>query len=216
MNRILLFHRVYCIHCIHLFDLFAPKTMSPLPYTTISLCPLHSLCIKGYNMCPFPWELKEITSPQDQGMIMWGCWPVCQPAWHTDSIYSINHDRILASLHGAIEWQQNMSEEEESPYKDWRTEYREDWRPRRRKTESVIELSYVVEMTWNIEHIYWSHRTVVLLCWKEKKQNAFSGWSLIIAARGFASCIFGWLLSLASHLFFYFMAPMYINIVTCP
>ena len=30
---------VHCIHCIHWFDLFAPKTMSPPPYTTI---PLHT------------------------------------------------------------------------------------------------------------------------------------------------------------------------------
>ena len=29
----------YCIHC---FDLFAPKTMSPPPYITIPLCPLHN------------------------------------------------------------------------------------------------------------------------------------------------------------------------------
>ena len=29
-------------YCIHLFDLFAPKTMSPLPYITIPLCPLHT------------------------------------------------------------------------------------------------------------------------------------------------------------------------------
>ena len=29
-----------CVHCIHWFDLFAPKTMSPPPYTTI---PLHTV-----------------------------------------------------------------------------------------------------------------------------------------------------------------------------
>ena len=43
-HHIPLFHS---IHWIHWFDLFAPKTMSPLPYTTISLCllhPLHPLC----------------------------------------------------------------------------------------------------------------------------------------------------------------------------
>ena len=34
---------VYCIHCIHWFDLFTPKTLSPLPYTTISLHPLHTV-----------------------------------------------------------------------------------------------------------------------------------------------------------------------------
>ena len=28
----------YCIHCILWFDLFAPNTMSPPPYTTIPLC----------------------------------------------------------------------------------------------------------------------------------------------------------------------------------
>ena len=33
----------YVLH-IHWFDIFAPKTMSPLPYTTISLCLLHPLC----------------------------------------------------------------------------------------------------------------------------------------------------------------------------
>ena len=29
---------VYCVHCIYWFDLFAPKTMSPLSYFTIPLC----------------------------------------------------------------------------------------------------------------------------------------------------------------------------------
>ena len=33
-----------CIHCVHWFDLFAPKTMSPPPYTIILLHPLHPLC----------------------------------------------------------------------------------------------------------------------------------------------------------------------------
>ena len=28
----------YCILCIHWFDLFVPKTLSPPPYTTILLC----------------------------------------------------------------------------------------------------------------------------------------------------------------------------------
>ena len=47
-HHIPLFHCVYCvlstvyyIHCIHWFDPFAPKTMSPPPYTTI---PLRLLC----------------------------------------------------------------------------------------------------------------------------------------------------------------------------
>ena len=30
-------------HCIHWFDIFAPKTMSPPPYITIPLCPLHTV-----------------------------------------------------------------------------------------------------------------------------------------------------------------------------
>ena len=39
---------VYCIQCIHWFDLFAPKTMSPPPYTTnslhtVTIIPLHPL-----------------------------------------------------------------------------------------------------------------------------------------------------------------------------
>ena len=34
---------VYCIHCIHWFDLFVPKTMSSPPYTTILLCPLRTV-----------------------------------------------------------------------------------------------------------------------------------------------------------------------------
>ena len=38
-HHIPLFH---CIHCIHWFDLFAPKTMSPPPYTTIPLHPLRT------------------------------------------------------------------------------------------------------------------------------------------------------------------------------
>ena len=33
---------VYCIQCIHWFGLFAPKTMSPPPYTTILLHPLRT------------------------------------------------------------------------------------------------------------------------------------------------------------------------------
>ena len=35
-----LFH---CIHCVNWFDLFAPKTMSPPPYTTIPLHPLQTV-----------------------------------------------------------------------------------------------------------------------------------------------------------------------------
>ena len=38
----------YYIHCIHWFDIFAPKTMSPPPYTTI---PLHSLCTASTVYC---------------------------------------------------------------------------------------------------------------------------------------------------------------------
>ena len=34
---------VYCIQCIQWFDLFAPKTLSPPPYTTIPLHPLHTV-----------------------------------------------------------------------------------------------------------------------------------------------------------------------------
>ena len=38
----------YCVHCILWFDLFAPKTMSPLPYTTI---PLHTVyCILWFDL----------------------------------------------------------------------------------------------------------------------------------------------------------------------
>ena len=37
-------HHLPLFYCVHLFDLFAPKTMSPPPYTTISLCLLHPLC----------------------------------------------------------------------------------------------------------------------------------------------------------------------------
>ena len=33
-------HHIPLLHCIYWFDLFAPKTMSPPPYTTIPLCPL--------------------------------------------------------------------------------------------------------------------------------------------------------------------------------
>ena len=36
-------HHIPLFHCIHWFDLFAPKTMSPPPFTTIPLCPLHPL-----------------------------------------------------------------------------------------------------------------------------------------------------------------------------
>ena len=44
LHHIPLFDYVHCIHCIHWFGLFAPKTMSPPPYSTIPLCPLHLLC----------------------------------------------------------------------------------------------------------------------------------------------------------------------------
>ena len=40
----------YCIHCIHWFDLFAPKTMSPPPYTTIPLYPLHTASIASTGL----------------------------------------------------------------------------------------------------------------------------------------------------------------------
>ena len=39
-HHIPLFHCIHHIHYIHWFDLFAPKTMSPPPYTTIPLHPL--------------------------------------------------------------------------------------------------------------------------------------------------------------------------------
>ena len=42
-HHIPLFHCIHCIHHIPWFDLFAPKTMSPPPYTTIPLHPLHPL-----------------------------------------------------------------------------------------------------------------------------------------------------------------------------
>ena len=32
----------YCVHCVLWFDLFVSTTMSPPPYTTIPLCPLHT------------------------------------------------------------------------------------------------------------------------------------------------------------------------------
>ena len=35
-------HHIPLIHCIHWFELFAPKTMSPPPYITIQLHPLHT------------------------------------------------------------------------------------------------------------------------------------------------------------------------------
>ena len=44
LHHIPLFDFVHCIHCIHWFDLSAPKTMSPPPYSTIPLRPLHLLC----------------------------------------------------------------------------------------------------------------------------------------------------------------------------
>ena len=42
---------VYCIQCIHLYDLFAPKTMSPPPYTTIPLGPLRTASTVYYIHC---------------------------------------------------------------------------------------------------------------------------------------------------------------------
>ena len=49
---------VYCVHCILWFDLFAPKTMSPPPYTTIPLhtayciyCILCLLCTASTAYC---------------------------------------------------------------------------------------------------------------------------------------------------------------------
>ena len=46
-NHIPLTATAYCIHCVlhplhPWFDLFLSKTMSPPPYTTILLCPLHT------------------------------------------------------------------------------------------------------------------------------------------------------------------------------
>ena len=45
-HHIPLFHGIHCIlltvYCIHWFDLFVSRTMSPPPYTTILLCPLHT------------------------------------------------------------------------------------------------------------------------------------------------------------------------------
>ena len=36
-------HDIPLFHCVHWFDLFAPKTMSPPPYTNIPQRPLHPL-----------------------------------------------------------------------------------------------------------------------------------------------------------------------------
>ena len=53
-HHISLFHCVYCIHCVHCihwFDLFAPKTMSPPPYTTIPLCTVYCVhCIHWFDL----------------------------------------------------------------------------------------------------------------------------------------------------------------------
>ena len=50
----------YCIHWIHWFDLFAPKTMSPLPYTTI---PLHPLCTVSTASTDFNLFVPKTMSP---------------------------------------------------------------------------------------------------------------------------------------------------------
>ena len=42
-QRQCLHHHIPLFHCIHWFDLFAPKTMSPPPYTTVPLHPLHTV-----------------------------------------------------------------------------------------------------------------------------------------------------------------------------
>ena len=48
---------VHCIHCIHWFDLFAPKTMSPSPYTSIPLHPRHTAstayCVHHVHCMPY-------------------------------------------------------------------------------------------------------------------------------------------------------------------
>ena len=42
---------MYCAHCILWFDLFAPKTMSPPPYTTILLRTVHCIhCILWFDL----------------------------------------------------------------------------------------------------------------------------------------------------------------------
>ena len=46
-QRLCLHYHIPLFHCIHCSDLFAPKTMSPPPYTTIPLHPLISpFCTK--------------------------------------------------------------------------------------------------------------------------------------------------------------------------
>ena len=42
-HKPLLHCTLHTAYCIHWFDIFAPKTMSPPPYITIPLCPLHSV-----------------------------------------------------------------------------------------------------------------------------------------------------------------------------
>ena len=50
-HHIPLFDYVHCIHCIHWFDIFAPKTMSPLPYANIPLHP-SGLTFLHQRQCP--------------------------------------------------------------------------------------------------------------------------------------------------------------------
>ena len=52
---------VYCIHCIHWFDPFALKTMSPPPYTTI---PLHPLCTAFTAYCVYCIHWFDLFAPK--------------------------------------------------------------------------------------------------------------------------------------------------------
>ena len=61
-------------YCIHWFDLFVSKTMSPPPYTTILLHPLHTASTPSSHLCVI------LTQP-DICLILWGIEIALMNAW---------------------------------------------------------------------------------------------------------------------------------------
>ena len=60
-HHIPLFYCMHCVlhltvYCIHWFDLFAPKTMSPQPYTTIPLCTAYCVLCTASTVLTFLYQ----------------------------------------------------------------------------------------------------------------------------------------------------------------
>ena len=91
----------HCIHSIHWFDLFAPKTMSPPPYITIPLCPLHTAStgltfLHQRTMCPPPYTTIPLYTASTVSTALTFCTKDNVPTtiYHYSTAYCILHPLV--------------------------------------------------------------------------------------------------------------------------